>query len=49
MNLALDGSGGISIEEILQQHSVHELRSLVEQLQRESVGKQTELQQMVSD
>ena len=41
-------NGNISIEDILQRHTVHELRALISQLERESSGKQTELQLMVS-
>lgn len=42
-------SGGINIEDILQQHTVHELRALIAQLEQEGSGKQTELQLMVSE
>ena len=38
-----------SLEEILQSRSIHELRDLVVQLDREGQSKQTELQQMVRD
>lgn len=41
-------NGNINIEEILQQHTVHELRALIAQLEQEGSGKQTELQLMVS-
>lgn len=40
-------NGSLSIEDILQQHTVHELRDLIAQLEREGSGKQTELQLMV--
>jgi len=41
-------NGNINIEDILQQHTVHELRALIAQLEQEGSGKQTELQLMVS-
>ena len=41
------GDVNVDIEDVLRQHSVQELRELVQQLQQEGQNKQTELQQMV--
>ena len=41
-------NSNLSVEEVLQRHTVHELRDLIAQLESECGGKQTELQQMVS-
>ena len=42
-------NSNVSVEEVLQRHTVHELRDLIAQLESECGGKQTELQQMVSE